>query len=976
MVDATVRVTTQKELSPTSSGSDGQYQLSGVQLNRQWLKFTAGFHKDLPVPVDMAPERGAYKDVKMERSPADVKTALGLQEQFRTKNFEALATTLNRYAGYCEEDEEVTCRLVRQAKVQLASKNYEAVGATLQALRDAARETNEAPGGGLGAATAPCASRSGQPAPPGSIVKDHENGITVGQTKVYDERSFRQKIRALEASLASLRFLNQGGVAGAAGRIQGARLDTSSLGVSVSALPVPGVATTTNTGATETSTEVVTQSNTPSTVTTLNTVSPNTTSQVVTQPPVTAAAPGLPAQTAALTLQQPVGLSAQEVLVEQVLLQQQVAEMQLFLESSLTDRVFAFRPDDKGYAQVGQRKSSIFGFWVTLDPGRRRDAVAEVEIVLNSECQVRSESGALQQEPASLVLLLPREKTYNVATATKDSKALNAGVVLKVITAGVSAGRTSETLYIVGDTDTVSMERRRPNSGEAVQVLDSSITFGWQFRPVLGRETVAPGTRQVYALVALPKDAGTHGRPFVGTIRAYTRWRRFDSKKKTVGEVIRGSESYRNLNNLEVGPEQAETVLAPGVSEVSWEEAGGGQILVKATGYNFLDGVGVLAGGRAMTGPETGLTVQDDRNLLLLLPAQLLAQVRNPLVLGRYGEPRPLVQHTPPGRKSQPGYGMKIVSAVATPIDAQNSKVVVTVQARRGGGGGGSTPLNPVVLSEDYFTSPGSVIYASRPVNPILIVGARAFGFSDSPVVRDAGGADGEKLTFFAPTAALRQAQKLGVWELFESADYYDERPITFQPVFAATRAAVAFADDTVTQLAISGSGFDPCKQIRVLVGKQQFIRPPDACPSGAAAPGPDDGAKPVNFLSPSMLAVNVPRQYVSAAKQIFVFQDGASAPAMISLAAQPSPEPTVDKQEVLVEGDVKTVKLAGSNLNSISEIRFEGQGLRFEAAEDGASLDLTTTAAVTASAGDKQVNFVLKDGKVKSHLLKVQRRN
>ena len=44
--------------------------------------------------------------------------------------------------------------------------------------------------------------------------------------------------------------------------------------------------------------------------------------------------------------------------------------------------------------------------------------------------------------------------------------------------------------------DTLSYERMTP---------DGSIVFGWMFRPVLGRRSVTPGFKQLFAVFALPR---------------------------------------------------------------------------------------------------------------------------------------------------------------------------------------------------------------------------------------------------------------------------------------------------------------------------------------------------------------------------------------------------------------------------------------------------------------------------------------
>jgi hypothetical protein len=90
----------------------------------------------------------------------------------------------------------------------------------------------------------------------------------------------------------------------------------------------------------------------------------------------------------------------------------------------------------------------------------------------------------------SLVSLLPRDKTYNVASVTKDSKAIDMGAVVQFIGVGASASKTQESVYLVKDTDTVALER-------SSQI--NSAKFAWQFSPGLraahGRTGNAAGLR-------------------------------------------------------------------------------------------------------------------------------------------------------------------------------------------------------------------------------------------------------------------------------------------------------------------------------------------------------------------------------------------------------------------------------------------------------------------------------------------------
>src|ERR1044072_857924 len=158
----------------------------------------------------------------------------------------------------------------------------------------------------------PAARVEAAPAPP---VPD--NGIVVGQTKLFDERSLALMLQSVQARLANRDFFDQGSIAAAIGKMQGARLDTSSFGLNLTTTPLPGIATTTNTGTTTTLTDIVTQPTSPANqptpfpgiVTTTNAVTPNTVTQTITQPSVTSAAATLAPQTSATAFQPPLRLA-------------------------------------------------------------------------------------------------------------------------------------------------------------------------------------------------------------------------------------------------------------------------------------------------------------------------------------------------------------------------------------------------------------------------------------------------------------------------------------------------------------------------------------------------------------------------------------------------------------------------------------------------------------------------------------------
>jgi hypothetical protein len=170
----------------------------------------------------------------------------------------------------------------------------------------------------------------------------------------------------------------------------------------------------------------------------------------------------------------------QDIFSDQVNLQYQVFNLRMIMDRSLTDRI----------QDQGSKLQAVLGIPVSLDPSR--EALDSAAIVKITVTLVGS------QKPVSVVALMPQEKTYNSATLSKSSKAFGASAVAKVVQIGFNAISRGQTYFVYRDNDTVSFEHPATAAAETV--------FGWQFRPVLGRRSVAPGMRQMFAVVALPVE--------------------------------------------------------------------------------------------------------------------------------------------------------------------------------------------------------------------------------------------------------------------------------------------------------------------------------------------------------------------------------------------------------------------------------------------------------------------------------------
>jgi hypothetical protein len=235
------------------------------------------------------------------------------------------------------------------------------------------------------------------------------NGITVGEPKVFDNRSLASMIEQFEESLSASGFVSKNDLAAAIGNYQGSETRDSSQTLQISTLPTPQIATTSS--ATNGVLSPTSQTNTA------NSVTP--------QPPSPDATNGsLPH-----AVTKKYGIAAADLLNQQVDLTYQIFNLKMLLERSLSDRNFNGKP----------RLQSVIGFQISLNPPQKyRGCAAVVEI------GVLPTSGV---EPVSLVALMPQEKTYNVAALTTKTNQFGAAVIVKVVQVGFSERRRGQTFF-------------------------------------------------------------------------------------------------------------------------------------------------------------------------------------------------------------------------------------------------------------------------------------------------------------------------------------------------------------------------------------------------------------------------------------------------------------------------------------------------------------------------------------------------
>jgi hypothetical protein len=761
-----------------------------------------------------------------------------------------------------------------------------------------------------------------------------DNGITVGQTKIFDERELRSMMAEAESSLEKISAINGAQLQQATGTLQGARESDSSF--SLTATTLPGVE--------------VGHHNRPAE-----------------NPTPAPSVPTAPTQLNQSATMPTFGIGSQDLLAEQMSLQYEIINLRLLLNRSLTDRVYIENlpadpnnPNGRGAFIPSPRAQTVAGFRISVVPSPKyENAVAEVEVVIGSNNGKRP----------SLVTLLPRDKTYNVASVTKDAKAFGLGAVVEILNVGANIGRSNETQYLVKDTDTVALEELAPHAVDKAIDPSQATTFGWQFRPVLGRKAVDSGTRDVFAMLALPMG-DRFADPYTGTVDVYTHWRRYNSKTHTVGEIIPGSENHQSLDALDFRAGNFyDTVLAPTIESVKWENIGDGQVLVQVKGANYLSGTSVMSGSTVINSPDKGLFLQGENVLIFRMDGTQLASYGAPLMVGRYGPPVRIENASSlfvPPRVLDPSlkdkhYGLRLTRPPNIyPIDADNTKVELEVEEIRYAEG------------ENYNTDIRRFNY-----RPVMIIGSKTYGLVDpgmevsNPAIKKYPNDNSSQqveiadyhLAVTVSNDTLRSARLLTVKEPF----YGDEFATTYhiglgENDFTATDIQPLVLNGKATQYIIKGTRFQ--NTIHVNVGGKEF------CESGC------DGK--LTVINQNLIRLEAVPEDFKGVKSLMVYEGSnhAAVAVALQLPKPPSvPTPVVEKADDVTEGDVKTFTIKGTDFGSIEDLKFEGKSLDVDIAPDGTSMNVTLTSAVTAKAGDKELQLHLKNGAITSYILKVQKK-
>jgi hypothetical protein len=458
-----------------------------------------------------------------------------------------------------------------------------------------------------------------------------DNGIHVGQPKVYDSRELTLMLDNLSLQLQGTNFINPTSLATALGNVQGYQNSDFSGSLFANGGVGPGAAAAFggNAVAAATATPATTTAAPTVTINVAPTLSTGATATPAASAPAAATlgpqAPTLPTLQTAPNYTPTFGSNGSDLLSDEVNLTYQLYNVRMLVDRSLTDRLYGSE----------SRLEAVVGFDIDLEPDEdSRDAAAVVEVTASmGSCTDGLKDHCATGASPSVVALMPEQGSHNAATLSQSAVGLGGAVAAAVYSAGISLQKRNQVFYLYRDMDTVSFEEPTPNQ--------RFIKFGWQFRPVLGRHSIDPGMRHLMVVIGLPAADIGKNIPTL-TLHVSTHWQRYNQKNQTTTEKgyvwhsLPGQQDY-DLAGVEV-PTSLETQddLGPRISNVQWIPTDAGNGVAVVAGKNFFPGTTVQLGARAYRTTADGLTVKSDKELEVSAP--LSVAVAGGALSGRYGK--------------------------------------------------------------------------------------------------------------------------------------------------------------------------------------------------------------------------------------------------------------------------------------------------------------------------------------------------
>ena len=799
------------------------------------------------------------------------------------------------------------------------------------------------------------------------------NGIFVSEPKVYDDVSLQIMLNGLKSRLGQLSGLDQSSLIGRIGSLQGASATQYGFSMQATGMPLPGVTTTSSqtnpssqvtTGGTTltpttgnttqvvvsptgTTTTTTTTSTTPSNTSTNQTATstPSSTSQIQLTTPTVTPAPSAQPSMPSYTMPSTFSPSASDILGEQMQLSYEIINLQMLLGGSLNDEYIKGTHFHKQHVTVG------FPISITVPNKDYRNAVAEVEITI---CNPPED--LVGPDAPSLMTVLPREKTYNVAGLVSKSLSLGAGAVISgIINVGGGFLWGHETYNIVRDQDTVAIQR--PPRDELCKP-SKALTFAWQFRPVLGQKSLQDGLRQTYAQISFPNPYPSPCPGKNGTVFISTKWRKYDSNH-IVGDEVQGS-----LQSPDKPYQIATFFQAPYVEGVKTVDNQDGSMTVTVLG-KFLSGARVRIGAVFLDDSTPGF-LNTLKDITFTASNQALA-INGASVVNRDGMESKIVEPNPKAPEAcvSPDNQKKAKENEERRVNNDEKKPMDVTAV--------STPFSDALIQ---VTVPFQKMPKDPPGGPyplMVILGGKAFGLSDAPFKAEPDA----NIIFLAPKDLVHNQRTLTVKKLFLWKDYEYSGHLPVQSDFAVANITVLSSDPDKAVAPVKKARVKKAVDKTTAVKKAPITKPADEKAADGkythfAITGTGlEGTKVIQPFSADVEVINgtmglltLASSQLEGVKQL-VLQNGTEPPILVTVPdTKPSEnKPKLQTNKAISPGTGVKYTIKGSMLESVTAVQYLGKQLPFALSLDKTSISITLPDEMTATPGIRSLSITYADG-------------
>lgn len=457
-------------------------------------------------------------------------------------------------------------------------------------------------------------------------------GLSVGQPKILDPLELQTRIRALNAKLRALNFIDQPSLAAAVGKIQGAESEARALQVNANLMLPYTIVKDVITESTEKETTTKTQEKT------------KTTDQDK---------PGAAAPSVSASAKDPasVQISARDLMREQI---------QLEITNLVTQLSFIRSIGDRFSASGQERQRMVLAIPLNVE-SKFNNAVADFEISLKFSSNPANILGSVQ-----VIGLFPDSTSYNKQVYTQSSTGFSGSALIQPLGLGFGSATDRKTSYLVQDKDLIAYE---------IGTSDKNvINLKYEIRPVLTQQTVEPGRRVVLVDLSLPFSAGALVN-VESTVKSY--WSFYDRGRARTTGTIRDTvvSSQTNCDITLPSGQVLRNLQRPAINTVDLIDIGSDKILVDVNGGNFLDGSTVVVGSTVFVQPD-GASSQNENHLAFVAPIDDVVAYGGK-VIGPFGDATPLVDTRDDGFAALGVGTATLESEGVTPTGEINLKAII-----------------------------------------------------------------------------------------------------------------------------------------------------------------------------------------------------------------------------------------------------------------------------------------------------------